>query len=554
MNYSLSWKILSKNKFISILFILVIGVVFFEPVKTIYNATTGFSNVSLPEINFSFMPGCIIWFSVMLFATHELIVQIRDNASQILWIASKDKVYKNVFKFFVINDAVIFGIIVLIQVVLFACFGKGIMVFLLKIIIDIFFYYFIVGIIAILIAIVLSLIEKPLLEIILMIIMIISTTSLLDFDNKFISYVHDFFEFLPHGTSYHYSYLVGSHINISTIGLIVLWISLLVIIIKYSLKIRRFKNYILQIIGLALGIYIIMMPDIERFGTSGYNNGKNIYTAFQVYEDANISEQTNDEALANAGFVVTKYEMDIKVRWQLSNTVKMWVDNTSLDLYTFTLYNRYRVESVTDQNGKELEFEQKNDLLKITGTGELECIIVEYNGSAPPCEADFEAVRLYAGIPWYPYPGEQNIVSSIYYEEYDCYSSGMYNVCENNSAEYYVKISSIHEIYSNLKKNNNSFEGKTDILMLVGGMIGEEIEGNIHYIFPLEISYYFKYDNGIEDWKTLANSFLTDCQVNIDSTDEFYCICGSDDVFMSRIDPRPYVLGDNILMLNTLIY
>ncbi|MGN0165839.1 MAG: hypothetical protein ACI39R_06620 [Lachnospiraceae bacterium] len=156
VNYRLSWKIILKNKWISLLYTAVLLAMFYEPAKTIYNAMTNSPNLSLSEINYSFMHQCIIWFSVMLFTTHELISHVRDKASQILWIGSKTEFYRNVFRFSIINDAIVSGLILVVQIALFVYGGKGIMGFLLKITLDIFFYYFLVGVIAIFTAMLIS--------------------------------------------------------------------------------------------------------------------------------------------------------------------------------------------------------------------------------------------------------------------------------------------------------------------------------------------------------------------------------------------------------------
>lgn len=551
MYYRMLWKIVLKNKWICYSLFVCFCVMFYKPVITTYNAVSRFSNVALNEINLSFLSNCLIWYSIMFFVVYELMIQIKDTISQVLWISSKVDTYKKVFLFSITNNIIVSAFVLAVQTILFICFGQGYMSYLLKVIIDVFFYYFVVGVIATLIAMVVSVITKQLAGVVLGIISIIAISPVLDLlYSPQIEKIQKYFEILPQATNSTYDFDSGHHISAFSIGLIIVWVSFASLLLLGLLRHFSKKCLVFSAIGILLGLYIVNMPYIERFDSGGYSNpDTNIYYAFNNYNDIDVIRMTNDEALENAGFAVLKYEMEIEVRWKLRNKVKIWVDNTTLDSYVFTLYNRYEVSSIKDQNNNPLEYKRSEDTLQVSGTGDIEYVVVEYEGSAAPCQADFESIRLYAGFPWYPYPGEQQVVSAIKNDEYDIETIG-YTDCKNNVTEYSVSVSSVFDVYSNLEKENDVYVGETDILMLSGGMMVEEIEGNIHYVYPVELSYYYKYNNGIEDWKEEVYSILIDAKKDFDPDEEVYCFYGNKYVFASSLDTKGFVLGENMIMYN----
>lgn len=86
--------------------------------------------------------------------------------------------------------------------------------------------------------------------------------------------------------------------------------------------------------------------------------------------------------------------------------------------------------------------------------------------------------------------------------------------------------------------------------MLTGGMMTEIIEGKVHYIYPVELSYYYQYDNGIESWQEAMQDFLSEQDIVVNESEDYYIIYGNEFVFNRSPDAAIFVRGDNILMYN----
>ncbi len=548
MKYSASWKILAKNLWIRLAILAGVLLLLFNPIKTCISALTKYSNTALHEINSAFLYNTYIWFALMFFMTFEVILQIKSSASQILWVSSKKETCKAILKFSTINAGIVSLMIVVFESILFIVYGKGHTAFLLRVVLDVIFYYFLVGIVAALIAVNLSFLKKTFVGAIIGILIIVLTGPFFDMTDIFVSLSFQRpFEIMPQFSNYAYDIDSGFHISAYSMGLIVFWAGMCSLILLIILKDFTVKKLIPVVFMTTVGLYAALMPSVSRFGTSNRMNFKDeLYSYGQKYRNVMDDYEDNETALNKAGFKVTKYEMDMKAGWSLSSTVKMWIDNSGLDKYVFTLYYPYEIKSVEDQDGNALEYSRDGDNFTVKGNGAVETVTVTYKGSAAPSIANYDAVRLCAGFPWYPYPGEQHIYS---YEMEDEYGMLVFAFCKNNEAEYVVNIDSIYEIYADLKKNGNTFEGKTDSLAMAGGMIKEDVKDNIHYIYPLEMDYSYRNDNGISDWEQYAYEFVSADEKLRDDSGEIYCFYGNWMAYRNRDAGEKTLAGSNFIVI-----
>lgn len=420
MKYSASWKILAKNWWIRIVMAVGFVLLLFNPIKTSISALTKYSNVALYEINSAFLYNTYIWFALIFFMTFELILQIKSSASQILWVSSKKETCKSVLKFSAVNTGAVALLIIVFESLLYAIHGKGYTEYLFRIISDVFFYYFLTGMIAAIVAVNLSFLKKPIVGAVAGIVIIVLSGPLFDMTDIFVNLSFQRpFEIMPQFSNYAYDIDSGFHISAYSMGLIVFWLGVNFFVLLAVLKEFAVKKLIPVIIVIALGLFVTLMPSIRRFGSSNRMDYKNaLYLYGQNYRNVMDDYEDNKTALEKAGFKVTKYEMNLKAGWNLNNTVKMWVDNSNLENYVFTLYSPYEIENIEDQNGNALEYTRSGDNFTVKGNGDVESVTVTYKGSAAPSIANYDAVRLCAGFPWYPYPGEQHIYSYEMEDEY----------------------------------------------------------------------------------------------------------------------------------------
>ena len=567
MNQRLCWKIFNKNKYISIAVLGIFAVMLYKPIKETGYYMTDYPNKAINRITSSFLSVCLLWFSLISFITTYLIREIKQTAKEVLWFSAKHSVYKDVFAFSAAINALVSFLAGAYQVVLYFLYGKSHTEYLLRTLADIFFYYFIAGIIAILISLAVSFVKSEIVSVVLLLAVIISVSplpnalaeSFWDLDGKALPIyykIRKLFEIMPQNMQYTMDFGVGKHVSLFTIGLMFIWLSGLTLLLLYLLGYRRKACNAALFIPLLLGIYIVSMPYVERFEAITHEH--DMYGLMYYYDELDskkeisVSESSNSDELLSAGFSVEKYEMDIKTQWELNNSVRMTLDKPDLESYDFTLAHSYKILSVTDGGGKKLDFTRSGDNFSVSGTGNLTCIVVKYKGNAAPCLSDFESVRLYAGFPWYPYPGKQSLIDVKDFEDigYDAENHDIkYSPCVNYVSEYDVSIESDYDIYSNLSGNSEGSRGKTDLLTLHGGMIKEDIEGNIHYIYPIELEYDCLLDDGADTWKQKVNEEMEKAGLSVKTDEDYYIVFGGMYAF-GVAGGCIYVSGSNVFMYN----
>ena len=88
-----------------------------------------------------------------------------------------------------------------------------------------------------------------------------------------------------------------------------------------------------------------------------YLNGEPDYTYCMYNKDFIVKEEPAD-------YKICEYNLNLSIRAKLSVVANMKVSR-SLDIYKMTLYRKYKVLGVTDQDGHKLKYEQKQDYIDI---------------------------------------------------------------------------------------------------------------------------------------------------------------------------------------------
>lgn len=106
---------------------------------------------------------------------------------------------------------------------------------------------------------------------------------------------------------------------------------------------------------------------------------------------------------------VARYKMDLKVGNKLSGVVTVVLEEPFGEQPVFTLFRGYRVWSITDGKGNELDFSQEGNHVTILSPAQEKAVefAFEYSGSGWGNYANQQGIFLSGSVPWYPWPGKQ---------------------------------------------------------------------------------------------------------------------------------------------------
>ncbi len=184
-----------------------------------------------------------------------------------------------------------------------------------------------------------------------------------------------------------------------------------------------------------------------------------------------------------ADFQIISYDMDLKLGRQMRATVTCVPSDGGLDTYAMTLYRLYQVDSVTDENGDALEYQQDENTLLIYGQEDgIRSFTLKYHGGPTGASCLYNnryAVNLPGWFPYYPVPGW----NKIYQNE------GEYRYVDNrlkDPARFQIQLHADGKVYSDLKQEgNNLFQGESYRPTLLSGFVGErKLANGTVFIYP----------------------------------------------------------------------
>ena len=184
-----------------------------------------------------------------------------------------------------------------------------------------------------------------------------------------------------------------------------------------------------------------------------------------------------------ADFQIISYDMDLKLGRQMRATVTCVPSDGGLDTYAMTLYRLYQVDSVTDENGDALEYQQDENTLLIYGQEDgIRSFTLKYHGGPTGASCLYNnryAVNLPGWFPYYPVPGW----NKIYQNE------GEYRYVDNrlkDPARFQIQLHADGKVYSDLKQEgNNLFQGESYGPTLLSGFVGErKLANGTVFIYP----------------------------------------------------------------------
>lgn len=187
----------------------------------------------------------------------------------------------------------------------------------------------------------------------------------------------------------------------------------------------------------------------------------------QQYEQEQFIDKNRDD------FLVEHYEMNFEVKDILKSKVVVRPNDGSLDSYQFTLYHSYQLQSVKDQNGKNLKYSQQGDYVEVFNPENITEIQFEYQGANQYFYSTSQGILLPANYAYYPMPGWNRTFINDFYNT--CFTQEALK----NIADFSITISVPErlKVYSNFLETDVlaakgykqiSFQGKSNGLTIVG--------------------------------------------------------------------------------------
>lgn len=198
-----------------------------------------------------------------------------------------------------------------------------------------------------------------------------------------------------------------------------------------------------------------------------------------IFNDFYYYYQTERQEVKDAGFLVLEYDMKFKIREQLYAEVTLTPDKNDLTKYIFTLYHRFAVKDVTDQDGTRLRFTQKDDYVDIETNAQryITQINITYSGYHLKFYSNYQGICLPQFTVFYP----QSRHRIIYNEA----RQGYYKNALDNKPSFTVTVDYPKKVYTNFDEGDNRvFRGSSNALTLISGFLDSTSVKGTEFIYP----------------------------------------------------------------------
>jgi len=216
------------------------------------------------------------------------------------------------------------------------------------------------------------------------------------------------------------------------------------------------------------------LPSSElRRDTRFFNAASTV--ADQAYYEMQIGRHPQREIPAD--FEVTRYEMELAARRQLSARVSMDIaEDEHVAAYRFTLYHGYRISRVFGSEGEKLDFAQDGDYVTVTSSTKQKRVTFDYSGSGNICIANYQGVFLPGYFPYYPVPGFVRVYDYVR-------QTALTSVTDRNPTEFSIAFDVRTPLVSNLEEHDGRFEGRSVAPSFVGGLLAQDKIGEYRAVF-----------------------------------------------------------------------
>jgi len=362
------------------------------------------------------------------------------------------------------------------------------------------FYYIFCCLAAVFIGLLLSLIKKRYIAYIFMLLFAVSEIELtemlsmylFDYTGKDFSKLFEFLFLVPHSIDWTPNYLTGVIFDINKVSLLLFYIGFTLLIVVITNCKSKNKKYVKATICTILCICLLtgyFMPvSNPKYDLS--SSGDTYDACYYNYHRDDIKEEKAD-------FAVEKYDLKLSARLNLKADAAVYVDNQNLSEYKFTLYHKYKVLEVTNQNDEKLDFRRECDYLTVYDSGKTECLHIKYYGGSTQYYSSYTGINLPGNVYFYPVAGFHKMFVNYY---------GFVCRALPRETAFEVTFDYPKTVYSNLNETGrNTFSGISKSLTLVSGYYKtEKIEDTLVYYPSMSKEY------KVEDLHKHLDAFITE--------------------------------------------
>lgn len=287
--------------------------------------------------------------------------------------------------------------------------------------------------------------------------------------------VQELFAFLPMGLNWMPNFNNPFMIQAYQLTLKSAWIFGMIAIAfctkHFGKKIK--KKYILPGIAALLCVVLYYMPASKLMMNSDPNGtlyeGELYYWGKEMTEADSVYEE----------FTPLSYQMDMRFGRELKNKVKIKIEPGNLKCYAFTLFHGFRVKSVKDQDGYNMDFTRKDDYLYVNNDSlkEITEICIYYQGGSSVYYSNSQGIYLPGAFAYYPQPGIRAV-----------YDADSYSYCFEFLPEdvyFEVKLNGVRDVYSNLQYTEDGvFKGYCSGPVFLKGFLKEYEYEDTVIVYP----------------------------------------------------------------------
>lgn len=269
---------------------------------------------------------------------------------------------------------------------------------------------------------------------------------------------------------------------------ILFWVFLMLTILVHIILQKR-KVFFTACSG-AVTILVLVLYLLPN-GASYVNVRMDAENVPDAWNEEELYYETNTEQISTLehyepeeDFRITKYVADLDVNRILKANVEIYVDEPGLDAYMFSLRHEYKVTSVEDEYGGEVNYRQKGDriTLRPDNSREHSKFVFHYQGASKIYYSTSQAIRLPAYFAYLPFSGKRYLYLEFsQYNEVQDMTWGLYRGSSLDGlgyeTEYDITVHSDLKIFSNLEQAGfNHFHGISDGATLMANTFLEEEE------------------------------------------------------------------------------
>ena len=220
------------------------------------------------------------------------------------------------------------------------------------------------------------------------------------------------FNFFPPALNWTPIYAFGSSILPYRWILAVFWTCIFVVLLLCHLNNKTIKDKLKIFISfiLSASCIVLLLQPMSILLLDSDDPERSIMADWDYY----YVMFPNDN-IESANFNIDEYNLDIHIGNEMKATAKLTVDNINLQEYKFTLYHKFKIDKVLDDDGKEINFEQNGDYITLYNYNDsCKSFTFYYSGHSTIYYTNYQGVFLPGYFPYYPQSGWKKVYDRDY--------------------------------------------------------------------------------------------------------------------------------------------